>query len=71
MLITYPTRCQIIDVSDVAFRFHGWKMATPDASKPHIGKQGTAHEDSKNGVRIKLDDGSELYGYECWWVPLA
>lgn len=70
MDIKYPTRCQIIDVSDAAFRLHGWKMRTPDESKPHIGKQGTAHLENEYSVRIRLDDGSELMGSECWWVPM-
>jgi hypothetical protein len=45
-------------------------MRTPDKSKPHIGKQGLAYEIDGLNVRITLDDGTVLMGYECWWKPL-
>ena len=70
MNIVYPVRARIVDVSNAAFTLYGWKMKTPDASLPHMGKRGTAYQ-TLDGVRIELDDGSILYGYECWWVPLT
>lgn len=67
--IQYPTRCEIIDVTGVEV-FPGLEGRTPKESKPHIGKKGLAEEVDEN-VRITLDDGTILWGYECWWVPLA
>lgn len=64
--LTYPTRCVIIDVIGHPF------YATPDVSKPHIEKHGLAEkeidEDGYERVKITLDDGNIIYGYECWWV---
>lgn len=69
----YPVRARIIDVVGVEV-FPGVMGATPDVSKPHIGKEGLAElVDGLMGpdtVRITLDDGSVLYGYECWWEPV-
>ena len=68
MHINYPIRCEILDVTGQEV-FPGFEGRTPDESKPHIGKQGLAEEVEDN-VRITLDDGSVLWGYECWWKPL-
>lgn len=38
-------------------------------SIPHLGKEGLAEKDDWM-VRITLDDGHVIYGYECWWMPL-
>lgn len=69
-MIEYPTRCRIIDVTGQEV-FPGIEGRTPDESKPHIGKEGVA-ECSDDGwtVRITLDDGTILFGCECWWEPL-
>jgi len=48
----------------------GIEGRTPEESKSSIGKQGLAELLPNNTVRIALDDGSVLYGHECWWVPL-
>ena len=67
--VKYPTRCEIIDPD-------GHKITpelaakAPDASKPHIGKKGLAEKLGEWEVRITLDDGTIIYGHECWWVPL-
>lgn len=66
--IKYPTRCKIIDVTGEEV-FPGVEGNTPDVSKPHVGKEGLA-EEHPNGVKITLDDGSILMGYECWWTPI-
>ena len=63
----YPVRCEILDVTGQEV-FPGIEGRTPDESKPHIGKRGLAEEIGYN-VRITLDDGSILWGYECWWKP--
>jgi hypothetical protein len=65
----YPTRCRIVDVEgeEVA---SGIIAKTPDISKPHIGKEGLAERISDLTVRIVLDDGTILMGYECWWEPI-
>ena len=69
MEIKYPTRCEIIDVTGMEV-FPGVLGKTPDTSKPHIGKQGLAESIDDLSVRITLDDGTIIYGYECWWKPI-
>lgn len=66
--MAYPTRCRIVDATDVVV-FPGIKGRTPDESKPHIGKEGLAERVGDN-VRITLDDGTVIWGYECWWEAL-
>ena len=73
--ITYPVRCRIVEASGREIA-PGLVTATPPESGPHIGKTGLAEEvpdpDGFFGtsVRITLDDGGIIYGYECWWIPL-
>lgn len=67
-LVNYPTRARIIDVTGVVW--NGLALATPVVSNPHIGKEGLA-EEVEDGVRITLDDGNIIYGYECWWEPIS
>jgi hypothetical protein len=68
MEIKYPTRCKIIDVTGQTMGEH--TLNTPETSHPHIGKEGKAWKGSDGAVRIRLDDGNILMGYECWWTPL-
>ena len=63
-----PTRCVILDVDGEPFR-DGLFKRTPEASRPHVGKEGLA-EFVTDGVRITLDGGAILWGYECWWEPI-
>ena len=65
----YPTRCRIIDVAGQEV-FPGIIGATPEVSKPHIGKEGLAELLEPLIVRITLDDGTIIMGYECWWEPI-
>lgn len=65
----YPTRCKIIDVTGEEV-FPGIIGKTPVESKPHIGKEGLAEKMDDWDVRITLDDGNIIWGYECWWEPL-
>ena len=73
--IQYPTCCEIIDADGDPLT-PGFVCRTPEVSRPHIGKHGLAEEiadpDSLFGftIRITLDDGAVLYGYECWWKPI-
>ncbi len=74
-MLEYPTRCRIIDVTGEDL-CPGIERRTPEASKKHIGKEGLAEEVGEfcpgiANVRITLDDGTVLWGYECWWEPLA
>ncbi len=64
----YPTRCRIVDVTGEEV-LPGIIGNTPNVSKPHVGKEGLAERIGKY-VRITLDDGNILMGYECWWEPL-
>lgn len=67
--VRYPTRCIVVDVDGMTHPEVDLPMRTPEASKPHVGKHGTAEMQDDGRVRIDLDDGSVLYGDECWWVP--
>ena len=68
MAIKYPTRCKILDVTGVEV-FPGILGRTPEESKPHIGKEGLAERVGKD-VQITLDDGTIIFGHECWWEPM-
>ena len=71
MGIKYPTRCEIIDVTGMKYPFKtDIILNTPDISKPHVGKRGIAERDKEHGIRITLDDGTIIYGYDCWWIPV-
>lgn len=71
----YPVRARIVDVVGKEV-FPGIIGKTPEVSKPHVGKEGLAEEienpDSPFGydIRITLDNGEVLMGYECWWEPV-
>ena len=67
----YPTRCKIVDVTGMIRDFGDIKipLRTPEESKPHIGKEGLAEKTGKD-VRITLDDGTVIFGYECWWKAI-
>jgi len=67
----YPVRCEIVDVDGTGHRVGPFVSKTPEISKPHIGKQGLAEITDNGNVLITLDDGSVLYGYECWWKALG
>lgn len=68
-MIKYPTRCQIVDVTGQEI-FSGIEGNTPNVSKPHVGKYGLAELFDDGSVRISLDDGNVLMGYECWWKSI-
>lgn len=67
----YPTRCKILDIEGEVIdpMFPDITAKTPDVSRSHIGKEGLAERIDGN-VRITLDDGNGIWGYECWWIPL-
>ncbi len=69
MGIKYPTRCRIIDVTGQEV-FPGFPARTPEKSKPYVGQFGLAERDENDDVRITLDSGNVIYGYECWWTPI-
>jgi len=64
----YPVRCHIVDVTGLEV-LPGVEGRTPPVSKPHVGKKGLA-EMVDGKVRITLDDGTVIWGYECWWKHL-
>lgn len=64
----YPIRCQIVNADGDTFL--GFPTASPKVSIPHIGKRGLAEKIDDYTVRITLDDGNVIYGYECWWKPI-
>jgi hypothetical protein len=66
----YPVRCRIEDVAGQEVS-PGFIADTPQVSKPYVGAEGNAElmPDGFN-VKITLDDGAVLYGYQCWWRAL-
>lgn len=68
--MTYPTRCRIVD-ADGAQIAPGLQARTPEGSRPHIGKEGLAEDLGDWLIRITLDDGTILYGCDCWWVRVG
>ena len=71
MKIKYPTRCRIIDVDGTGHMIGPFLSKTPAQSKHHIGKEGVAERDDNDYVRITLDDGTVLMGWECWWEQIG
>ena len=69
--MTYPCRCRIVDVEGMEL-IAGFIMGkTPEDSQSHVGKEGIATLDEDGiSVTITLDDGTILYGHECWWEEL-
>lgn len=69
-MYNYPVRCVILDIAgeSIGLDDFGVVAATPEVSKKHIGKHGIAEIEDEWTVKITLDDGSILYGYECWWT---
>jgi hypothetical protein len=72
--VEYPTRARIIDVTGMDF--HGLAIQTPPGSMPHVGEEGLAEyvadpEYGGESVRITLDGGGVLWGYDCWWEPIT
>lgn len=71
-------RARVVSVAGTEV-FPGIIGADPDAAKPHLEKYGWCDE---NGVpdpineptytnpKITLDDGTIIWGYECWWKPI-
>lgn len=64
-----PCRCMIVDPNGMAL---GRKFVATCSmeSKPHVGKKGFAERIRPGKVHITLDDGTSLWGHECWWVKL-
>ena len=68
--MNFPCRCKIVDVEGFEL-LPGIMAKTPDTSRPHVGKEGVAIlDDDGMSVTITLDDGTILYGHECWWEEL-
>ena len=67
----YPVRCIIVDVAGTVIdpEHPDIVAVTPEKSKSHIGKHGLAESEDGWTVKITLDDGNIIYGYECWWIP--
>jgi len=66
--VEYPVRCRIVNATGELIP--GIERRTPEESKPHIGKEGLVEKVDEYSVRITLDDGTILWGYDCWWIPL-
>ena len=70
-MIKYPTRCIIVDAEGTRIEGSDLIRKTPDVSKPYIGETGMAIKTKDGNVKITLDCGKILMGYECWWTPLG
>lgn len=76
----YPLRCKIVDIAGEPIDPLNPDIvaATPAVSKPYVGEEGLAEllfdleEDiwGEGLVRITLDSGNVIWGYECWWIPI-
>ena len=68
MEIKVGTRVQIVKAEGL-----GLKLPLRDPHPEHIGKKGViAGVDESDGMpKIQLDDGTTLFGYECWWEPIV
>lgn len=71
----YPVRCRIVDAAGQTVMHGPFGLGivadTPEKSKPHIDREGTAYREGPLAVRIELEDGSVLMGSECWWEPIG
>lgn len=69
MEIKAGTRVQIVKAEGSMLGGHPLRDPYPE----HIGKQGVIAEVSKDDgmPKIELDDGTILFGYECWWLPIV
>jgi len=67
---TYPVKCRIVDPTGDTIA-PGITANAPERSLPHVDEYGVAElmEDGRN-VRITLDSGEIIYGYQCWWRPV-
>jgi hypothetical protein len=61
-------RARIIDAAGTEV-LPGIIAATPEVSRPMIGREGLA-ELVNDRVRITLDGGGVIWGHECWWEPI-
>ena len=64
-------RCKIVDIAGQEL-LPGIIAKTPPQSRAHIGKLGTVIDEEYEGwtVKILLDDGNVLCGYDCWWEEI-
>ena len=69
-------RVEVVSAEGVEV-FPGVIGADPAVAKPNIGKLGWCEEDAEVpgmpgylNPRITLDDGTVIWGYQCWWKPI-
>lgn len=70
-------RVRVVSVAGTEV-FPGIIGADPDAAKPHFEELGWCDEDGHpdplepnyTNPKITLDDGTIIWGYECWWKPI-
>jgi hypothetical protein len=70
-------RVKVVSVAGTEV-FPGIIGADPDAAKPHFEKYGWCDEEGRPdplepsyiNPKITLDDGTIIWGYECWWTPV-
>jgi hypothetical protein len=66
-----------VRVEDAAGQsFFGVPTANPDVAVPNLGKTGWCEQNAfcpelgRNNPRITLDDGTVIWGYQCWWAEI-
>lgn len=67
--LTYVVGDRVVIVRAEGSYFKGIPMRDPHPE--HIGKKGIIVELDDGMPTIRLDDGTILRGYECWWAKLA
>jgi hypothetical protein len=64
------TRVRIVDPKGRRLAGTDLIAKAPADSVPHLGKEGEIVGYNGRSPKILLDDGSVLFGYECWWEPV-
>lgn len=68
-------RVRIVEAAGTALP-GGLMAADPPAAQPHFEKLGWCIDapcealGGRGNPKITLDDGSVLWGYQCWWEPV-
>lgn len=72
-LCSGPCRCMVVDPNRMTLGRDGqteFVATCPPEAKPHVGKKGFAERLRPGKIRVTLDDGTTLWGSECWWIKL-
>lgn len=76
--LTYDDQGRVrVSVTSGAAAYPGL-AADPLIAQQNMGKQGWCEEDvpcpelgGRSNPKITLDDGTVIWGYQCWWAPVT